>query len=375
MFIDVDNIFANEVGKNIVAEMINKFKEQSSAWYNPIQAFASDLFFIVLLFEFVWTSYNAAMQQMETADYLRNFLRILVVGLIFLAIIKNYQEWASAIINGLNSIISNHIGNEYMVDDPFNIALTLYGNMMEITKEMKGLDFLATVLATYFCMLIIMIIFALITAKVIVIHCEVLIGLLGGLVLIPMGASNLSREFAINSLKNILAVGVQLFMMNLIIAISFTFVKDFSFTQKGLLFQCLTLIGFSVILLCISFVLPDKVASLVSSASNSSGNMLQAINTVANTATAAIVGAMAATSAPGKAVGGTVDTVRAGKELGNIFKDAKGGGVWDTSKNLGKEALALRDQAKLNNSSIGKELLNRHNARKSLKNPVTLTNN
>ena len=364
LFVNIDNVFANEIGKNIVAEMINKFKGQNAAWYNPVKAFATDLFFVILLFEFVWTSIMAALQQMETADYLRNFVKIVFFGLIFLAIINNYQEWSNSIINGLGSIINKHMGSEYQADDPFNVALTLYDNMQKITAPMKGLDYIATVLACYLCMLIIMIIFALITAKVIVINCEILIGLLGGLLLIPFGASSMFKEFAINSMKYVLSVGFKLFMMNLIIAISFTFVKDFSFSEEYLLSDCLILIGFSIVLLCISFTLPDTIASLVSSAHGSSGNMLQALSTVANATTAAAAGAMAITSIPGKIAGGAVDTARGGKEVWDTFKNAKGKGVWDTTKNLGKEALALRDQAKLNNSSIGKELLNRHNARK-----------
>lgn len=306
----------------------------------------------------------AALQQMETADYLRNFVKIVFFGLIFLAIINNYQEWSNSIVNGLGSIINKHMGSEFRSDDPFETALTIYDNIIKITAPMKGLDYIATVLACYLCLLIIMIIFALITAKVIVIKCEILIGLLGGLLLIPFGASSMFKEFAINSMKYVLSVGFKLFMMNLIIAISFTFVKDFSFTKNGLLLQCLILVGFCAVLLCIVFTLPDTIASLVSSAHGSSGNMLQALNTVANTATAAAAGAMAITSIPGKIAGGAVDTARGGKEVWDTFKGAKGKGAWDTTKNLGKEALALRDQAKLNNSSIGKELLNRHNARK-----------
>lgn len=72
--------------------MINKFKGQNAAWYNPLKAFATDLFFVILLFEFVWTSVKAALQQMETKDYLINFTMIIVSGIFFLAVINNYQE-------------------------------------------------------------------------------------------------------------------------------------------------------------------------------------------------------------------------------------------------------------------------------------------
>lgn len=361
--------FAEEISAaadtSIVSRIVTEFKEQTDQWYDKLKTVATDLFFIVLVFEFVWTSYMAAIQEMGTSDYLRNFFKIILYGLIFLAIINNYQEWAHYIIFGLQKVAGNLVLTHTNSDNPFLIAFDFFEL---IEKQIKVLDWTAVAMALGLLLtgLIVGICFALITAKMIVIKCEIMVGLLACMLLIPFGASQMFRENAINAIRYAVSVGFKLFTLQLIIAVGYGFMDKLvlGFEAKfNVMFVC---IAFALILLCIVFTLPDTVASLISSAHGSSGNMLQALNTVANATTAAAAGAMAVASAPGKAIMGGIDAARGGKELWNMFKDAKGGGAWNTTKELAKSGMALRDQAKLNHSSIGKELLNRHNSRKKL---------
>ncbi len=300
----------------------------------------------------------AALQQMETKDYLINFVKIVFFGLIFLTIINNYQEWSKDVIFGLLKVADLGQNNIY-ADNPLIAGLELSKVLFSKVKWTDIGLFIAVAISSF----IIVICFGLITAKIVVIKCEVMVGILVSILLIPLGASNMFREYAINAIRYAVSVGFKLLTLTLIMGVAFSFINMLQIEDNEM-DTILTIIGFSIVLLCISFTLPDTIASLVSSAHGSSGNMLQALSTVANTATAAAAGAMAITSIPGKIAGGAVDTARGGKEVWDTFKGAKGKGAWDTTKNLGKEALALRDQAKLNNSSIGKELLNRHNARK-----------
>ncbi len=300
----------------------------------------------------------AALQQMETKDYLINFVKIVFFGLIFLTIINNYQEWSKDVIFGLLKVADLGQNNIY-ADNPLIAGLELSKVLFSKVKWTDIGLFIAVAISSF----IIVICFGLITAKIVVIKCEVMVGILVSILLIPLGASNMFREYAINAIRYAVSVGFKLLTLTLIMGVAFSFINMLQIEDNEM-DTILTIIGFSIVLLCISFTLPDTIASLVSSAHGSSGNMLQALNTVANTATAAAAGAMAITSIPGKIAGGAVDTARGGKEVWDTLKNAKGKGAWDTTKNLGKEALALRDQAKLNNSSIGKELLNRHNSRK-----------
>lgn len=343
---------------DIISKITAEFNKTVTTWYGKLTAVAINLFFIILLFEFIWTSIMAALQQMETKDYLINFVKIVFFGLIFLTIINNYQEWSKDVIFGLLKVADLGQNNIY-ADNPLIAGLELSKVLFSKVKWTDIGLFIAVAISSF----IIVICFGLITAKIVVIKCEVMVGILVSILLIPLGASNMFREYAINAIRYAVSVGFKLLTLTLIMGVAFSFINMLQIEDNEM-DTILTIIGFSIVLLCISFTLPDTIASLVSSAHGSSGNMLQALSTVANATTAAAAGAMAITSIPGKIAGGAVDTARGGKEVWDTFKNAKGKGVWDTTKNLGKEALALRDQAKLNNSSIGKELLNRHNARK-----------
>lgn len=366
--LNVDVSYAEEISAvdtSIVSQIVTEFKEQTDQWYDKLKTVATDLFFIVLVFEFVWTSYMAAMQEMGTSDYLRNFFKIILYGLIFLAIINNYQEWSQYIVMGLQKIAGNLVQIQTNSDNPFRVAIIFFEI---IEKQIKVLNWTAVAMALGLLItgLIVGICFALITAKTIVIKCEIMVGLLACMLLIPFGASQMFRENAINAIRYAVSVGFKLFTLQLIIAVGYGFMDKLVLGFEAKFNVMLICISFALILLCIVFTLPDTVASLISSAHGSSGNMLHALNTVASATTAAATSAMALASAPGKAIMGGIDAARGGKELWNMFKDAKGGGTWSTAKNFASQAMALRDQAMLNNSSIGKELLNRHNSRKKL---------
>lgn len=358
----------------MVAQIVNKFKEQNAVWHTPIKEAATHLFYLILFLEFAWSSIKAAFQQMSIQDFFINLIMITLSGCFFIAVINHYQEWSHAIVNGLNGIINDNISRDFQADDPFNIALDIYDNVIKTTTGMKGMDYLASLLACFLCLLIIMVIFALITAKVIIVYCEVLIGMLGCILLLPFGASQLFKEFAINSMKYILSVGFKLFMLNLINAVSFTFVKEFTFTQEGLLGQCIALVGFSLVLLCLVFTLPDTIASLVSSAHGTSGSMLQALNTVMNTVTAGAAVTATAIQATKATGGGIVKPgfqIAAARNLAResmMEKDKDGNYTdatkWNNLSKFGKTKATFgtwneaRKQANANHSTIYRELKN-----------------
>lgn len=367
LLFDINISFAEEgisaIDTTIVSRIVTEVKEQTDQWYDKLKTVATNLFFLVITFELLWTSAKAAVQQMEVKDYLINFVMITVSGIFFLAVINNYQEWTQYIVLGLQKVAGTLTPGYTNEDNPFLVASNFF-NIIEKQIEAVGWTAVAMALGLLLTGLIIGICFALITAKMIVIKCEVMIGLLAGMLLIPLGASQILREYAVNAIRYAVSVGFKLFTMQLIIAVGYGFMDKLAvgFEAKfNVMFVC---IAFALILVCIVFTLPDTIASLISSAHGSSGNMLQALSTVANAATAVAAGAMAVASAPGKAVMGGIDAAREGKELLDTFNEARSGNLWDTSKNLAAQGLALRDQAKLNNSSIGRELLNRHNSRK-----------
>ncbi len=366
IFIFANNAFAEEVSVNSVLDIVEKIKESTDIWYERLLSFATQLFALILLFEFLWTGTKAVIQEMSLQDILRNIVWILLAGIFFLAIINNYQEWTQAIVNGLSNKATSLIGSGYRDDNPFLIGIKIY----EIIEEaIEQASFLVGMMM-YLCSGIIMIIFAIITARVIVVKCEVLIGLTAAILLIPFGASQMFREFAINAMKYVLSVGFKLFTITLICGITFEIFVNFKFTETGLLKNSFILIGVSIVILTIISTLPETIASLISSAHGGSGaGLLQSVNTLSNIVTAGAAGAIALGKMAGAPIKATHQAIRAK----NIAKESAGA-AWNSMGKIGKTVAGFkawngaRQQANMNRSTIGQELKNNYNQLKALRN-------
>lgn len=358
-FIFANEAFANEIDENIVQNIIQKFKDNTTSWYNKLISLAKNIFALVLLFEFLWTGTKAVIQQMPIKDLLTNLVMVILSATVFYAIINNYLDWTDAIVHGLSNSAVDMIGGGFRADDPFQIGLSMYDKIHDAAEDTDW----DVKFAMWLCSLLIVIIFALITSRVIVIHCENLVGLLACIIIVPFGASQMFKEYAINTVRYAVSVGFKLFTMTLICGVGFTLFDYVDFGNQGELRDCLVLIASSMVLLAITFTLPDTIASLISSAHGSAGGMLQAYNTVANTVTAGMATAGAAyniakgITTKGYKMGMQASRARslAKETSGDAWKGmGKGAKAWNTAKawNSG------RQQASMNRSSIHNELKN-----------------
>ena len=364
LFISANEAVADEININIVTDIIQKFKENTSSWYGKLLNLAKDVFALVILFEFLWTGTKAVIQQMPIKDLLTNLVMVILSATVFYAIINNYQDWTQAIIGGLSNTATEMVGGEFRADNPFLLGIKLQDKISKIISDLSVMNDLGLIIALYAADFIIIIIFALITSRVIVIYCENLIGLIACVLIVPFGASQMFREYTINVIRYAVSVGFKLFTMSLICGVGYMMFNDFEFSKGvGELKSCMILIASSMVLLAITFTLPDTIASLISSAHGSAGGMLQAYNTVANTVTAGMATAGAAyniakgITTKGYKMGMQASRARSlAKEMsGDAWKGmGKGAKAWNTAKawNSG------RQQASMNRSSIHNELKN-----------------
>lgn len=308
------------------------------------------------------------MEGTDVRQLLLNIVQIVFFGVMFLMFIKNYQEWTNLIINGLSNNAVDLIGGKFRADNPFQIGLDMYDKINEIAKNSDW----DVKIPLWLCSLLIVIIFALIASRVIVIHCEILVGLLACSLIVPFGASQTFREYAINAIRYIVSIGFKLFTMTLICGIGYTLFEYVDFGNQGELRDCLILIASSMVLLAVVFTLPDTIASLISSAHGTAGGMLQAYNTVANaTATGLKVGSKTLGTAKGSVGGvykGTMQGIGAYKLAKETAGDkwngmSKGAKAW----NMAKSWNSAREQASMNRSPIHKEMKNMLASARALK--------
>ena len=179
-----------------------------------------------------------------------------------------------------------------------------------------------------FTLIIVIVIFCMITARVIVYKCEALIAMAASCLLLGFGGSSVMREFAMNTLRYILAVGMKLFTMQLIIAVGYQFVTNLVMKEPDVALA-LTILGCVIVLFVLLHTLPGIVAGLVSSASSGSGTGLGALGkTALGAAAATAVGAYAA----GRNVGMAASIARADGATGLGLVSGTARNLWDASR-------------------------------------------
>lgn len=387
--INIDISFAeqtSDIDREIISDIVRTFKDETDKWYDKIVDGAKYLFSLIIFFELAWTSTKAALQQMSMQDYFINFVMVTLSACFFLAVINNYQEWSQALVFGLQKFAGTLTTVYTNEDNPFVVASKFFEL---IDKKFDGLGILSDaglILGLVLAGFIMTVCFGLITAKMIVIKCEVLVGMLAALLLIPFGASQTFKEYAINALKYGLSVGFKLFVMQLIIGVGYGFLSKLLIDFSVSTYNVFMVISFALILLCLVFTLPDTIASLVSSAHGTSGNILMALNTVMNTIKAGATAtktSIKTASAPAIGIGkGIMQGMAAkklayesmlGKDDNDKYTDSS---KWDGMTKYGKSKATFgvwneaRKQANANHSTIYREIKNNQLALRQLREGV-----
>lgn len=234
-------------------------------------------------------------------------MTLLFCGFI-LAVIHNYQEWSWNVVNGLKNIAGDLESSSVDADKPlekgYEIATIIF-QKASLLDVGEAIGFLIS-------SLIIMIVFALMTAQIVFIKCEAVIVMNASMILLGLGGATIFKEYAINVMRYVLAVSFKLFVMQLVMGIGLGFIENETLTDAG--FQgVFIIIGVAIVLLALVKSLPDAIAGVINGSHVSTGNALgQTVQTVA-------AGAMAAA---GGAIGGAVGGAAGAWKTGSAVRDA-----------------------------------------------------
>ncbi len=173
------------------------------------------------------------------------------------------------------------------------------------------------------------------------------------IILLPLGASSIFRENAINTVRYVLSVAFKLFALQLIIGIGFAFVDDLRSVEADMM-SIAVIVGFSVVLLAVSQVIPETVGGLISGTHTGSGTGLKGALGMAG---AIGLGAV------GGAVGGSLAVGRASQ----IAKAEGAKGIGGMAKGTFGALRSAQHQANVRRTSMGTEIKDRLNTIKELK--------
>ncbi len=337
---------------DIVTRIINEFKTQADSWYSAAQKAAVQLFLLIAIFEVAYIGVMSAIGKDELPQTIQKFVLMILATSFFYACVNNYQEWTIYLIRQFQEIAGDMVHLESNSSNPFQIGLDL---LKKINQRIENLSWteMGIMIAMYLAGFIILICFSLITAKIIVIKCEAIIAMMAALLLLPLGASQLFREYAINTLRYIFSVVFKLFSLQLVIGVGFGFIDTFRFSEVDMS-TIAVILGFSIVLLAVSNTIPDTVGSIINGSHIGSGAGIGGAMSMGK----AVIG-----GAVGGAVAGAISTHRAGK----IAKAEGAKGVGGMARGTFNAMRSARHQANLTRTSVGTALKERLNTINELK--------
>ncbi|MDO5675861.1 MAG: P-type conjugative transfer protein TrbL, partial [bacterium] len=332
-----------DVTKDTASQIVEQFKNKATLYGDIFDNYAQDLLGIILIIEIGFLGIKATLNRSEISEILAQFLFVIAAAAFFLAVINNYQTWTGNIINGLSAISKQAGGID--LENPLYAGFDIAMEIGRKVKDAAWADKIGIIIAG----LIIVICFALIGGRVIIIKCEAYLAINAAIILLGFGASSFLREYAINVLRYVLSVAFKLFVMQLVLGVGMSFIADFKINSVR--FEDLfILIASAVVLLVLISTLPDTVAGIISGSHVGGGVGLRA-------ATGAVAGAAATGAMLGaKAVGGTANLGATVSRAAKIASLQGHGGVSGTASQLWKsyqEARQDEKRAGVGPSSVG----------------------
>lgn len=333
---------ANQEGNTDILENIEKlYHEKASSWANALQDFAKRLFRYFLIADIILFAVKEGLEigcgGKTAANAFGDLVFHLVLPASFMfAVITYYPEWSIQTIKGLRSIADyvQPVG-DLGAGSFFTAGIALFDAILAKFKVTDPATW-PLILAG----LIILVLYALMAMQILLIKCESYIVLNAGIIILSLGAFAQTRSYATNFITYVLSVAVKLYVMQLIIGIAFSFVKDFVDTPPNMN-NSLVVLGASIVMLGLIRVIPDMCAGIIQGQHVGSGNALAG-------AGAAVVGGIA--GAVGGAVSGALSaagfTASSAKSMSELGKAADAAGATGGSgragfmaRELGKAAL------------------------------------
>ncbi|WP_415713353.1 P-type conjugative transfer protein TrbL [Maridesulfovibrio sp.] len=281
---------------HLLSTLLEKFQTEAAKWEPLLQRYSISLFKYLLIIEIVWIGIRLGIKRAPVEEIISEIFMFILFSTIMLITIFHYKEWANSIIS-LFSHIAQEAGAPAATPTAiFRAGLEIWGEASvwsPITSTVLGL-----------CAVAIVITFSLIAAQMMMVKCESFIVLNSGAILLGLGGAKVTREYAINFLRYALSVALKLFVMQLLISLSITFIESFISVETKSVEDIFVVLGASVIILALTMSIPDIVSGIVNGSHVSTGN------SIASAVTAVSAASMAAGRGMSGGLGGIVGAKR-----------------------------------------------------------------
>jgi len=255
---------------SVLTSLQNQITTAAKGWESTIMDAAKSLFWILATIEIgiaaVWLAIQSASLDSWFAELVR---RIMFVGF-FAFVLAQGPTFAKAVVDSLFQIGAG--GGTASPADVFNAGLAVATKMSE--KVQFGLfEDNALAISAAFAMVVTVIAFSLVAAIFVSVMVEMYIGLLAGMIMLGLGGSSFTKDFAVRYLVYAFSVGMKLMALVMISRIgSEVLIGLANDPSVGDQFQtALAIAGIAVVVFIVAMYVPNIIQGVVQGASVTGG--------------------------------------------------------------------------------------------------------
>lgn len=254
----------------LLTNVENEVSAAARGWETTVMQAARSLFWILAGIEIgiaaVWLALSAAALDTWFAELVR---RIMFIGL-FVFALEQGPGFAKAIVDSLFQIGAE--GGSASPADVFNAGMRVASEMSE--KARFGLfEDNALAIAAVFAMVLVVVSFSLVAAIFMAVMVEMYVGLLAGMIMLGLGGSSFTKDFAVKYLVYAFSVGMKLMALVMIARIGSEVLLGLADSPSGpdTFLTTLGIGGISVAIFIVSIYVPNIIQGLVQGVSVTGG--------------------------------------------------------------------------------------------------------
>lgn len=319
----------------VLTALQNEITTAAKGWETTVMDAARSLFWILAGIEIgiaaVWLALQAASLDSWFAELVR---RIMFVGF-FAFVLAQGPTFAKAVVDSLFQIGAG--GGTASPADVFNAGLAVATKMSE--KVQFGLfEDNALAISAAFAMVVTVIAFSLVAAIFVSVMVEMYLGLLAGMIMLGLGGSSFTKDFAIRYLIYAFSVGMKLMALVMISRIgSEVLIGLANRPDVGDQFQtALAIAGIAVVVFIIAMYVPNIIQGVVQGASVTGG--METIRHGGQATSFALGAASLAAGAVGAGAAAAQSARAAGSSVAGATLRGMGAGIGSAGKAAGSAA-------------------------------------
>ncbi|MGK9338943.1 P-type conjugative transfer protein TrbL [Sinorhizobium meliloti] len=255
----------------VLTELENQVSTAAKGWETTIMDAAKSLFWILATIEVgiaaVWLALHAASLDSWFAELMR---RIMFIGF-FAFVLTQGPTFARAVVDSLFQIGAG--GGSASPAEVFDAGIRVASQMSQ-QAQFGVFEDNALAIAAVLAMGVVVICFSLVAAIFVSVMVEVYVGLLAGMIMLGLGGSSFTKDFAVRYLVYAFGVGMKLMALVMIAKIGSEVLMGLANAPTASSDQFVTTLavaGISVVVFIIAMYVPSIIQGVVQGASVSGG--------------------------------------------------------------------------------------------------------